>query len=98
MEEDPSFRLRITKPIGSNLSMALEQNIDVNSIDLKGLPIWVPELDMQAEQGSQTSKVLTLRADMWLFPFLNLYVLGGKMTGTSETAVNVHNKVLVIIL
>ncbi|WP_305372566.1 TonB-dependent receptor [Photobacterium leiognathi] len=94
-EEAQALGYELPKPIGFNLSyMALEQNIDVNSIDLKGLPIWVPELDMQAEQGSQTSEVLTLRADMWLFPFLNLYVLGGKMTGTSETAVNVHNKFL----
>ncbi|WP_318476457.1 TonB-dependent receptor [Photobacterium leiognathi] len=94
-EEAQALGYELPKPIGFNLSyMALEQSIDVNSIDLKGLPIWVPELDMQAEQGSQTSEVLTLRADMWLFPFLNLYVLGGKMTGTSETAVNVHNKFL----
>ncbi|KJF93636.1 hypothetical protein [Photobacterium leiognathi] len=94
-EEAQALGYELPKPIGFNLSyMALEQNIDVNSIDLKGLPIWIPELDMQAEQGSQTSEVLTLRADMWLFPFLNLYVLGGKMTGTSETAVNVHNKFL----
>ncbi|WP_318492073.1 TonB-dependent receptor [Photobacterium leiognathi] len=94
-EEAQALGYELPKPIGFNLSyMALEQNIDVNSIDLKGLPIWVPELDMQAEQGSQTSEVLTLRADMWLFPFLNLYVLGGKMTGTSETAANVHNKFL----
>ncbi|PSV07061.1 hypothetical protein [Photobacterium leiognathi] len=94
-EEAQALGYELPKPIGFNLSyMALEQSIDVNSIDLKGLPIWIPELDMQAEQGSQTSEVLTLRADMWLFPFLNLYVLGGKMTGTSETAVNVHNKFL----
>ncbi len=94
-EEAQALGYELPKPIGFNLSyMALEQNIDVNSIDLKGLPIWIPELDMQAKQGSQTSEVLTLRADMWLFPFLNLYVLGGKMTGTSETAVNVHNKFL----
>ncbi|WP_419240857.1 TonB-dependent receptor [Photobacterium leiognathi] len=94
-EEAQALGYELPKPIGFNLSyMALEQSIDVNSIDLKGLPIWVPELDIQAEQGSQTSEVLTLRADMWLFPFLNLYVLGGKMTGTSETAVNVHNKFL----
>ncbi|WP_305816737.1 TonB-dependent receptor [Photobacterium leiognathi] len=94
-EEAQALGYELPKPIGFNLSyMTLEQSIDVNSIDLKGLPIWVPELDMQAEQGSQTSEVLTLRTDMWLFPFLNLYVLGGKMTGTSETAVNVHNKFL----
>ncbi len=94
-EEAQALGYELPKPIGFNLSyIALKQSIDVNSIDLKGLPIWVPELDMQAEQGSQTSEVLTLRADMWLFPFLNLYVLGGKMTGTSETAVNVHNKFL----
>ncbi|KPA54443.1 hypothetical protein VT25_02120 [Photobacterium leiognathi subsp. mandapamensis] len=94
-EKAEALGYELPKPIGFNLSyMALEQNIDVTSIDLKGLPLWVPELDMQAEQGKQTSEVLTLRADMWLFPFLNLYVLGGKMTGTSETAVNVHNKFL----
>lgn len=45
-------------------------------------------IEMYPEKGRQKTRVLTLRADMWLFPFLNLYVVGGKMTGTSETAVN----------
>ncbi|WP_318469156.1 TonB-dependent receptor [Photobacterium leiognathi] len=90
-EEAQALGYELPKPIGFNLSyMALEQSIDVTSIGFNGLnlPSFVRNIDMQAEQGKQTSEVLTLRADMWLFPFLNLYVLGGKMTGTSETAVN----------
>ncbi|UJZ95800.1 TonB-dependent receptor [Photobacterium damselae subsp. damselae] len=81
----------LPKPIGFNLSyMSLEQGIQVDSIGFSGLhlPNFIRGIDMQAEQGKQTSEVVTLRADMWLFPFLNVYALAGKMTGKSETSVN----------
>lgn len=81
----------LPKPIGFNLSyMSLEQGIQVDSIGFSGLhlPNFIRGIDMQAEKGKQTSEVVTLRADMWLFPFLNVYALAGKMTGKSETSVN----------
>lgn len=54
-----------------------EQTIPVNDIiiDTKG--------------GFQSSDVITLRADMWLFPFLNLYGIVGKINGYSETNIDV---------
>ncbi|MGL5107682.1 MAG: TonB-dependent receptor [Vibrio ordalii] len=78
----------LPKPIGFNLSyMTMEQGINVDSIAIQGLGN-LP-LQLQAEQGRQYTEVLTLRADVWLFPFLNLYGLVGKLDGYSTTDVNV---------
>lgn len=56
---------------------AIPANIPVNDIiiDTKG--------------GFQESDVITLRADMWLFPFLNFYGIVGKINGYSETTIDV---------
>ncbi len=78
----------LPKPIGFNLSyMTMEQGINVDSIAIQGLGNF--PLQLQAEQGRQYTEVLTLRADVWLFPFLNLYGLVGKLDGYSTTDVNV---------
>lgn len=81
----------LPKAFGLNLSyMTLEQGINVDSIALQGLdPL---DLKMEAEPGKQVTDVITLRADVWLFPFLNLYALVGKLEGYSETDVNVSVK------
>ncbi|PMH17712.1 hypothetical protein [Vibrio breoganii] len=53
------------------------QNIPINSIDVETIG------------GFQESDVWTVRADMWLFPFLNFYAIAGKITGYSETDIKV---------
>ncbi|EKO5189655.1 TonB-dependent receptor [Vibrio vulnificus] len=74
----------LPKPIGFNLSyMTMEQGINVDSIDLQGLDF----IQLNADPGKQYTEVLTLRADVWLFPFLNLYGLVGKLDGYSTTDV-----------
>ncbi|MBA5761289.1 TonB-dependent receptor [Vibrio sp. 404] len=92
-EEAEALGYELPKAFGLNLSyMSMEQGIDVESIALKGLKIPGLKLGMEAEPGKQVTDVMTLRADVWLFPFLNLYGLVGKLDGYSETDVNVSAK------
>ncbi|MGL5358756.1 MAG: virulence protein [Shewanella sp.] len=87
-EKAEALGYTLPKPIGINLSyMAMEQGINVDSIGIQGLPIAPLVLDLQAEPGRQYTEVLTLRADVWLLPFLNLYGLAGKLEGYSTTDV-----------
>ena len=99
-EQAQALGYELPKPIGFNLSyMGMQQGINVDSIALNNLKVGQPFLDklidkyadieMEAEPGKQVTNVVTLRADVWLFPFLNLYALAGKLDGYSETDVNV---------
>jgi hypothetical protein len=60
--------------------------------DFPGKPgedVAVNDIIIDTKGGFQESDVITLRADMWLFPFLNLYGIVGKINGTSETTIDV---------
>ncbi|MUL03862.1 TonB-dependent receptor [Aliivibrio fischeri] len=84
----------LPEAFGLNVSyMKQTQDISVDSIGFNGkLPI-LGDLnnlvDVQAGAGEQMSEVLTLRADVWLFPFLNLYGIVGQLKGYSETTIQV---------
>ncbi|GAK86471.1 hypothetical protein JCM19238_4061 [Vibrio ponticus] len=92
-EEAEALGYKLPKAFGLNLSyMSMEQGINVESIALQGLKIPGLELGMEAEPGKQVTDVITLRADVWLFPFLNVYGLVGKLSGYSQTDVNVSAK------
>ncbi|GAL25585.1 hypothetical protein JCM19239_526 [Vibrio variabilis] len=67
--------------------MNVSQGINVNSIALTGLPSFVKDLNIKTEGGYQESEVLTLKADVWVLPFLNFYAIGGKLNGYSETTI-----------
>ncbi|EGQ9931628.1 TonB-dependent receptor [Vibrio vulnificus] len=83
-EDAEALGYTLPKPIGFNLSyMTMEQGINVDSIDLQGLDF----IQLNADPGKQYTEVLTLRADVWLLPFLNLYGLVGKLDGYSTTDV-----------
>ncbi|EIT7143810.1 TonB-dependent receptor [Vibrio vulnificus] len=83
-EDAEALGYTLPKPLGFNLSyMTMEQGINVDSIDLQGLDF----IQLNADPGKQYTEVLTLRADVWLFPFLNLYGLVGKLDGYSTTDV-----------
>ncbi|NVC61517.1 TonB-dependent receptor [Vibrio sp. 05-20-BW147] len=83
-EDAEALGYTLPKPIGFNLSyMTMEQGINVDSIDLQGLDF----IQLNADPGKQYTEVLTLRADVWLFPFLNIYGLVGKLDGYSTTDV-----------
>ncbi|MGY3852573.1 hypothetical protein ACW5W8_06980 [Aeromonas aquatilis] len=87
-EEAEKLGYELPKAIGFSLSyMKLEQGINVDSIAIHGLPLQGVALDMKADPGRQYTEVLTLRADVWLLPFLNLYGLVGKLDGYSTTDV-----------
>ncbi|WP_162047688.1 TonB-dependent receptor [Vibrio taketomensis] len=93
-EEAEARGYQLPKPFGLNLSyMSMEQGINVDSIALSNINIPGLDLDMKAEPGKQVTDVFTLRADVWLFPFLNIYGLVGKLEGYSSTAVNVDAQV-----
>ena len=81
--------------------MHVEQGVNVDSINFDGLklgsmPIGQDSIGIETTGGRQNSDVLTLRADMWLFPFLNFYAIGGKISGYSETNISVDIKGLPI--
>ena len=88
----------LPKPYGISIgAMHVEQGIQVDSINFSGLkypiigtPIPDDTIDISASNGRQKSDIYSLRADVWLLPFLNVYAIGGKMTGYSETKVNVN--------
>ncbi|MGR5134141.1 TonB-dependent receptor [Vibrio alfacsensis] len=89
-EKAEELGYNLPKPFGLNLSyMSMEQGINVDSIDLQGLGVLGKLLNMEAGPGKQATDVMTLRADVWLFPFLNLYGLVGTLDGYSETNVKV---------
>jgi hypothetical protein len=67
--------------------LSVSQNINVDSISLSGLGA-LDNLGIKTEGGYQESEVLTLKADVWILPFLNLYAIGGKLTGYSETTIS----------
>lgn len=93
----------LPEAFGLNISyMKQTQDISVDSVGFEGsypidLPfghtINVPLGDVvQIEPvgtGKQMSEVLTLRGDVWLFPFLNLYGIVGQLKGYSETTIKV---------
>ncbi|GMQ46050.1 TonB-dependent receptor [Vibrio sp. 10N] len=71
--------------------MNVSQGINVDSIKLSGFdsflgPI-INNLDIATKGGYQESEVLTLKADVWVLPFLNFYAIGGKLNGFSETTI-----------
>lgn len=85
----------IPLPFGVNINyMNMRQNIDVDSIGFSGLalgnhPIPVDMFDIDAGHTREQSKSETLRLDMWVFPFLNIYGLVGHTRGSSVSNVSV---------
>ncbi len=59
--------------------MNVSQGINVDSIKLSGLGPF-DKLGINTEGGFQESEVLTLKADVWVLPFLNFYAIGGSLT------------------
>ncbi len=68
--------------------MSVSQGINVDSISLSGLGPVLDNIGIKTEGGYQESEVITLKADVWVLPFLNFYAIGGKLTGYSETTIS----------
>lgn len=86
----------IPLPFGVNLNyMNMRQDIDVQSISFSGLalgnhPIPSDMFTIDAGHTREKSKTETLRLDMWVFPFLNVYGLVGHSRGSSVSNVSVN--------
>lgn len=86
----------LPKPYGFSINyLTMEQPLKINDISLTnvaigGLPI--PDGLVQVEGGTamQESETLTLRADLWLFPFLNTYAILGGTKGSSVADVTIQ--------
>lgn len=90
-EEAEALGYRLPKPVGLNLSyMTVKQDFAVDSIGFSGLqlPKLIKGIEMKAHNGTQKTDVFTVRADMWVLPFLNVYALAGKVSGDSTTSVD----------
>lgn len=90
----------LPKTYGLSLSyMSMDQPININSIDLSGPLSVAPNQDLNAisdvlfdryldiSDATQQANNITLRADMWVFPFLNVYGLLGYTEGTSSAPI-----------
>lgn len=97
-EEAEARGYTLPEAFGLNVSyMKQTQDISVDSIGFDGsIPMgrWDIPLSNLVEiepvgTGKQMSEVLTLRGDVWLFPFLNLYGIVGTLNGYSETTIKV---------
>lgn len=77
--------------IGFN-AVYLVQNIDINNLQLSTDADPLESLDV-VQFGTNTAKALsgTIRADLWVFPFLNVYGLAGP--GQANTTVEVTSPV-----
>ena len=82
----------LPEAVGLSLGyMNVSQGINVDSIALTGLPSIIKDLNINTHGGYQESEVLTLKADVWVLPFLNFYAIGGKLNGYSETTITSAN-------
>ncbi|ANU39171.1 TonB-dependent receptor [Vibrio scophthalmi] len=93
-DEAEALGYELPKAVGFSLSyMTLEQGISVDSIELTGMPLLdFLGLELEADDGIQKTEVMTLRADAWLFPFLNVYGLVGILEGSSKTEVSIKKR------
>ncbi len=78
----------LPKPYGLSLSyMDMSNPITVNSIDLTGHPV-LEALDIDANHADFKGSNITLRGDVWIFPFMNIYGIIGYTQGTSTAKIN----------
>ncbi|CNI31944.1 Uncharacterised protein [Yersinia aldovae] len=84
-------------PFGVSIShMNIRQNIDVDSITFSGLslgshPLPSSLFNINVDKTRQQSNTDTLRLDMWLLPFMNVYGIVGKTRGSSLSNVSVDS-------
>ncbi len=79
---------QLPKPFGINLSyLTLAQSAQVNQIDLPNNLF--PGMHLSSSLAAQEMSILTLKADVWLLPFFNVYGLVGKTRGDSQANVTV---------
>ncbi len=87
-EEAQKRGYTLPKPYGLSLSyMDMSNPITVNSIDLFGHPV-LEALDIDTNQADFKGSNVTLRGDVWILPFMNVYGIIGYTQGTSTAKIN----------
>ncbi|MFV7770062.1 hypothetical protein [Shewanella marisflavi] len=87
-EEAEARGYTLPKPYGISLSyMDMSNPVTVNSIDLTGHPV-LEAIDIDATHADFKGSNVTLRGDVWIFPFMNLYGIIGYTEGTSTANIN----------
>ncbi|MBW3139807.1 hypothetical protein KUV56_09785 [Ferrimonas balearica] len=77
----------LPKPYGLSLSyMDMSNPVTVNSIELTGHPV-LEALDINAPEADFDGYNLTLRGDVWIFPFMNVYGILGYTSGDSVATI-----------
>ncbi|MGR5268721.1 hypothetical protein ACPV5R_13300 [Vibrio astriarenae] len=78
----------LPKPYGLSLSyMDMSNPVTVNSIGLSGHPV-LEAIDVDANHADFSGSNITLRGDVWIFPFLNVYGILGYTRGESKARIN----------
>lgn len=67
--------------------MDMSNPITVNSIGLTGAPL-LEAIDVDANKADFSGSNITLRGDVWIFPFLNVYGILGYTRGESKAPIN----------
>lgn len=87
-EEAEARGYSLPKPYGLSLSyMDMSNPITVNSIGLTGAPL-LEAIDVDANKADFSGSNITLRGDVWIFPFLNVYGILGYTRGESKAPIN----------
>ncbi|CAM4435576.1 hypothetical protein [Vibrio agarivorans] len=86
-EEAEARGYTLPKPWGLSLSyMDMNNPITVNNIGLSGTPL-LESVDIDATKAQFKGSNITLRGDLWLFPFLNVYGILGQTRGESTALI-----------
>ena len=87
-EEAEARGYTLPKPYGISLSyMDMNNPVTVDSIKLMGHPV-LEAIDIDARYADFKGTNVTLRGDVWIFPFMNLYGIIGYTEGTSTANIN----------
>ncbi len=100
-EEAIAKGYKLPKPMGINfVYVDMEQNVDINKIELSKLyfnkinldPILKKDFNfsIDAKKAKSINKNKIVRADLWIFPFLNVYGIFGQTKGYSKTKVDIN--------
>ncbi|MCL1044321.1 virulence protein [Shewanella electrodiphila] len=82
----------LPKPYGFTVNyMSMEQPLVVDGVTFSGLGNIIDDrVSINGSEAMQDSETITLRADMWVLPFLNLYGVIGQTKGSSVANVQVE--------
>ena len=81
---------QLPNPFGVSVSyLTLAQSAQVNQIDLQD-GLFPKKMGLSSSIAAQEMSILTLKADVWLLPFLNVYGLVGQTRGESNAKVTVN--------